>query len=93
LRAVTSKPKPCIATISRIHEERARAARLFGAAEALRERIGIPMTPLERQEYDHEISDLRAGMDPKVFGAEWEQGRALTMEDAIRFAVKSNQAG
>jgi len=37
------------------------AARLLGAAEALREAIGYPLSPGERREYDTIVATVRAG--------------------------------
>jgi hypothetical protein len=68
-------------------EQPIRAARLFGAAEALRGRIDIPMTGYEREEYERQVADLRAGMDGKTFEAAWAEGRNLTMEEAIQIAL------
>jgi len=73
--------------IARAREQAERAARLFGAAEILRERVNIPMSPPERLEYEREVADLRAGMDESSFKNIWAEGRALTMEQAIDYAL------
>jgi predicted ATPase/class 3 adenylate cyclase len=86
-RAAIAHQLECLATIAKVREQGRRAARLFGAAEALRERINIPMTPLERQEYDREIANLRAGMDEEVFTPSWAEGRAMSMDHAISYAL------
>jgi hypothetical protein len=64
-----------------------RAARLLGAAEALREASQSEMTPEERTEYDREVTALRAKLDPATFNAAWAEGRAMTIEQAIEFAI------
>ncbi|MGH7428914.1 MAG: tetratricopeptide repeat protein, partial [Candidatus Methylomirabilaceae bacterium] len=64
-----------------------RAARLFGAAEALRERIGAPLSPADRVEYDHGVSAVRAALTGAVLEAAWAQGRAMTQEQAVEFAL------
>jgi hypothetical protein len=74
-------------------EQPERAARLFGAAEALRDKIGIPMTAQERVEYDRTIAELRAGMEPPLFESAWAEGRGMSMDQAVRFAVASPAAG
>jgi predicted ATPase/class 3 adenylate cyclase len=66
-----------------------RAARLLGAAEALRERINIAMSSLERVEYEKEVAKLRAGTSEAQFATRWNNGRVMTMEQAIRFALDS----
>ena len=64
-----------------------RAAELFGAAEALREASGDPMTIDERGEYDAEVDRLRGLIDAATLDAAWAIGRGLTAVDAVAFAV------
>jgi hypothetical protein len=64
-----------------------RAARLFGAAEALRESAGDPMTDIERVEYEAEVDRLRGLLDLETFSDAWAEGRRLTSEAAVAFAV------
>jgi hypothetical protein len=49
------------------------------------------MTAAERIEYDREIADLRAGMDEKDFSAFWSEGRVMTIDQAIDFAVTQEE--
>ncbi|MGZ9166125.1 MAG: adenylate/guanylate cyclase domain-containing protein [Anaerolineales bacterium] len=87
-RAAIAHQLECFAFIAKAQEQAERAACLFGAAEALREKINIAMTPQERIEYDHEIADLRAGMDEHLFDSAWAKGRAMTMDQAIENALR-----
>jgi predicted ATPase/transcriptional regulator with XRE-family HTH domain len=64
-----------------------RAARLFGAAEALRERIGALGHPTERQLYEASVARVRAQLDQQTFAAEWAAGQALSLEQAIAAAL------
>jgi tetratricopeptide (TPR) repeat protein len=86
-RAAVAHQLECLAFIAKVHEKDERAATLLGAAEALREQIEIPMTVIERSEYDREVADLRAGMDQSVFESAWAQGRAMTMDKAVIYAL------
>lgn len=88
-RAAAANQLECFAFIAKTHEQAERAAKLFGAAEALRDKINIPMTGLEQTEYEKQVADLRAGMSEDEFGKAWSEGRALTMEQAIEFALKT----
>ena len=90
-RAAIAHQLECFASIAKIEKQGQRAARLFGAAEALREKIDIPMTAMEHVEYEREISDLKAGMDEKVFTFAWAEGRAMTMDQAIDFALEQSK--
>jgi predicted ATPase/class 3 adenylate cyclase len=85
-RAAIAHQLECFAFIAKVQEEAERAARLFGAAEDLRENINIPMMSPERVEYDREVNDLRANMDESAFAKAWSEGRSMTMEQAIAFA-------
>jgi non-specific serine/threonine protein kinase len=87
-RAAVAHELECFALIAKVHEEDQRAARLFGAAEILREHIHIPMNPPERMEYDREVNDLHANMDETAFAKAWAEGRALTMEQAVEYALE-----
>jgi predicted ATPase/class 3 adenylate cyclase len=89
-RAAVAHQLESFASVAKAQEQAERAARLFGAAESLREKINIPMSPQERLEYDREVSDLRQAMDEKLFASLWAEGRALTMEQAIVYASESD---
>ena len=64
------------------------AAKLFGAAEMIREVINIPMTGMEQVEYDREVGELSAGMNEDEFKKLWSEGRSMTMEQAIELALQ-----
>jgi tetratricopeptide (TPR) repeat protein/DNA-binding CsgD family transcriptional regulator len=64
------------------------AARLWGAAEALRETIGAPLPPLDGATYDRFVGAARAQADATSFAAAWEEGRALTLDQAVAAALK-----
>ncbi len=59
------------------------AARLWGAAEALREAIGSPLPPIERADYEHWVATARAQLGEQVFAAAWAEGRTMTPEQAL----------
>lgn len=65
-----------------------RAARLFGAAQALRDRIGTPIPPVERADYDRARASASAQLDPAAFSAAWAEGLALTWEQAAALALE-----
>ena len=68
-------------------EQTEKAARLFGVAEALRQKIDIDMTTQEREDYEKEVADLKANMDEKEFAFLWAEGRSMTMDEAIELAL------
>ncbi len=59
------------------------AARLWGAAEALREAIGAPIPPVERPAYESSVAAARAQLGEKPFAAAWDEGRLMTPEQAL----------
>lgn len=60
-----------------------RAVCLFGAAEALRETIGAPVPPCERDDRDSNIAAARAGLD----AAAWETGLEMSLGEVVRYAL------
>jgi predicted ATPase/class 3 adenylate cyclase len=91
-RAAIAHQLECFAAIAQARGEYPRAARLYASAAALRERIGIDMTPMEKVEYAKQIDDLRAVMEQKRFEAATSEGRSMAMEQAIAFALDSKPA-
>ena len=67
-----------------------RAARLWGAAEALREALHSPLSPNEREEYDRNVTAARAAFGEEAFAAAWQQGRDMTIEQAIEYALQDH---
>jgi hypothetical protein len=70
-----------------------RAARLFGAAEALRERTGsvIGLATL-RELRERHLAALRARLDADDLEAEWSGGRAMTFEQAAEYVLGNDEA-
>jgi hypothetical protein len=65
--------------------------RLFAAADTLRTAVDVPLTEIERTDYDHAVSSLRTAMGEPAFDAAWQAGSALSVEAAI--AEASDLAG
>jgi predicted ATPase/DNA-binding CsgD family transcriptional regulator len=64
-----------------------RAAQLFGAVEALREVIRTYVTHADQIEYDRNVAAVHAQLDAATFTRAWAEGRTLTMEEAVDFAL------
>jgi non-specific serine/threonine protein kinase len=64
-----------------------RAAQLFGAVEALREVICTYVTYSDQIEYGRNVAAVRAQLDEATFTRAWAEGRALTMEEAVDYAL------
>src|SRR5262249_24908007 len=75
------------AALSAHVEHQADAARLWGAAEALREQIGTPMWPIDRPDFERRAATARATLADETFGAAWQAGRSLTWEQSMDEAL------
>jgi len=64
------------------------AALLFGAAEALRQAIQAPLPPNERADYERHVAATRSGLSEAAFAAAWAHGQAMTLEQAIAYALE-----
>ena len=65
-----------------------RCTRLWGAAAALRETIGSPQSPVERKKHEREMTAVRQTLNEDAFAVAWAQGHAMTMEQAIEYALE-----
>ena len=63
--------------------DHSRAARLIGAAIDLRDKIGVPVAPNEKAEYDKQVAAIRSGLGA-TYDAAVEVGKALPLDVAIR---------
>ena len=65
-----------------------RAARIWGATERSRAEIGTPLPPCERSGYDRCVAAARiASGDDAAFDSAWQEGRGLTLDQAIDLAL------
>jgi ATP/maltotriose-dependent transcriptional regulator MalT len=65
-----------------------RAARLFGAADALRETVGTPRSVAARPEYERNLTTARSLIHEVAFGEAFAQGRAMSLEEALALAAE-----
>ena len=65
------------------------AARLFGAAEALHERLGQPIEDYAFRAYAEGSAPVRDRLDEVELAAAWAAGRALNEADAAAYALKT----
>ena len=65
-----------------------RAARLFGATVAMRDTSGIvEATRTFRDLYERDEAEARAALGDEAFAAAWAEGRAMTLEQAVAYAL------
>lgn len=63
-----------------------RAARTAGAADSLRRSLGIPLGPLDREHQERWLAKARAALGEPAFGQYWNEGAAMTLDQAINYA-------
>jgi predicted ATPase/DNA-binding SARP family transcriptional activator len=68
------------------------AARLLGAAEALRESMGVDLAPAERQTHESTAAAVREVLGEEHSAAEWRLGRELSLDEAIAYALAEEPA-
>ncbi len=81
--AAARAPQPEDAQPGGVH-----AARIFGAVEALRETLGAPLFPAYRAHYQRGLAVARSQLDDAGFAAAWAEGRAMSLERAIVYALE-----
>jgi hypothetical protein len=69
---------------------RERPARLLGAAEALRAAAGAPVRRRNQALYDLTTAAARGLLEEEAFGAAWRAGRAMSLEEAVAYALSEN---
>jgi hypothetical protein len=69
-----------------------RAARLTGAAQAIRQRLGAPITPIPAGLLEQFLAPARANIAPDQWDAELAAGRALTQQQAITLLLSLKPA-
>ena len=80
------------ASLAGAQEQLEQGSRLFGAAEALREVLSIPIPLSDRDEHDRSLAAVRASLGEEAFAAAWAEGRKMSMEEAIDYALKVDDA-
>jgi hypothetical protein len=71
------------------HGEARRAARLWGAARSL-EAEGIPRDTDFLAEADERMPAVRSGMGEQAWEEALAEGRAMTLEEAVSYALEGN---
>jgi len=77
------------ALVAALRGQSARAVRLWAAAEALREAIGLAIVLWDHvpTDYEAQLAATRARLGEEAFTAAWEEGRTMTPELAVEFAL------
>jgi predicted ATPase len=60
---------------------------LFGTAQTFRHRLAIPLPPMDRPFYESSLAALRAHMNEATFATAWAAGAAMSLEEAVAYAL------
>ncbi|MBI3242469.1 MAG: tetratricopeptide repeat protein [Chloroflexi bacterium] len=66
-----------------------RAFRLVGAAAGLREAIGSPLSPAEKNKLEALLANARQALDETAWNSLIDKGRALTLPEAVQYALQN----
>jgi non-specific serine/threonine protein kinase len=68
------------------------ATRLMAAAESIRELIGKPLIRAQIAPHARDLATVRRRLDPESFMTAWAEGRSMTWEQGVAFAVTLDDA-
>jgi predicted ATPase/class 3 adenylate cyclase/DNA-binding CsgD family transcriptional regulator len=78
----------CLATLAAGADANREAARLFGAANAIRSRTGMVRFKIYDADHDASVTSLRNTMSDNEFEEAWSEGEALSTREAIAYAQR-----
>lgn len=84
----------CLEIFARIassQKQASLASRLLGAATYLRQLIQVPLQPFEMEDYEQILSGLKSEIPARAFEMAWEEGRALSVAQAIMLTHEVNR--
>jgi predicted ATPase/DNA-binding CsgD family transcriptional regulator len=64
------------------------AARLLGASEVALERMGAFYQPADKPEMERIVEEVRVQLDDTSFNTAWAEGREMSLEEAVRYALE-----
>jgi hypothetical protein len=64
------------------------AVKLWATAKVLREEIGSPLELDEQEKYDADVTKVQETLGEKAFSVLWQKGVAMTLEQAIEYALQ-----
>ncbi|HEY7034753.1 MAG TPA: tetratricopeptide repeat protein, partial [Thermomicrobiales bacterium] len=76
-----------LAMVAQAHGAHAQAARWLGAADAIRQELGSPASPLLQARVDRTVASLRGQLGADEFADAWKTGQAVGAEHAVQEAL------
>jgi ATP/maltotriose-dependent transcriptional regulator MalT len=90
-KLIASESLEGLACVAGAEGEAEGAARLFGAAQALREAVGYHHMPEEDALREPYLATTRSRLDEAAWQAAWAEGREMSMEQAIEYALSEKE--
>ena len=78
----------CLGALAGAADSHREAARLFGAADALRQRMGAVRFKIYDAEHDAAVATLRNALGEADFESAWAEGAELSTDEAIAYAQR-----
>jgi predicted ATPase/class 3 adenylate cyclase/DNA-binding CsgD family transcriptional regulator len=78
-----------LASIAVKQESALEAARLYGAADALRRSLGLARFPVAQSEYDANLEQARLLAGDDAYDAAFAEGAALSVDEAVGYASRA----
>jgi DNA-binding CsgD family transcriptional regulator len=82
-----------LACIAAAERRGVRAARLFGAAEAIWESMAATLLPWFRADYEQGLAAAMLQVREEAFAAAWAEGREMSLPQAIEYALETVDVG
>jgi predicted ATPase/DNA-binding SARP family transcriptional activator len=76
-----------LARLAQVEGRLSQAARLYAAAQGLRDALSAPLAPNEQPRHQEWLAALRQSLGEAAFDAAWEAGHALPWEQAVAEAL------
>jgi predicted ATPase/class 3 adenylate cyclase/DNA-binding CsgD family transcriptional regulator len=80
----------CLAGVAADAGSQWEAARMFGAAEAIRDRTGLVRFKIYDAGYERWVATVRSALDRDELDRAWDEGAALSTDEVIAYAVRGH---
>jgi tetratricopeptide (TPR) repeat protein len=84
----------CLVAFAAIHRTMGNldmTAVLCGCVEKLIQQISASLWFIDTVEYDRSVAELKSSLDEKALSSAWSKGNAMTLEQAIEFALEETK--
>ena len=76
-----------LADVAMVCQQYKHAARLLGAAEAIRQSSGADLFPFQTEDYKRSLDFLRSKLDESTLSTRWAEGQIMNVKQAVEYAL------